>query len=138
MADYSESSAGSLIARIDRANAFSDKRFAVVHDGGVNLLEIFESGNVRVSNAIQRDTQIQINNTNTGTDVAVFQSSGVSVAAITKSGLGVFDQGGMRMRVIAGPLPASAVDGEIVLQKKKGGFLHMYAWYGGTWRNVEP
>lgn len=135
MADHIESSDGSLLARIDSANASSTRRFLVSHHGGGGgneLFEVYEDGSIKLHGRIFRDAPVQFNNSQTG-DILDILSNGATVVTIHDSGVGNFSTGSVRLRILSST--SDSGDEQDVALYAPGGAgtaLYLYVYIGAA------
>lgn len=136
MPDYVESSNGSLIARIDNGNAYTDRRFLVTHDGGGagdQLFEVNEDGKVTLYGELWRDATVQMNNNQAG-DVVEFLSNGASVAKINSAGIGDFHAAGVKLLILSTTGDPGST-GDVALYDI-GGALILHVYDGAAWQAI--
>ncbi len=137
MADYTESSDGSLIFRI-AASGGAGHVFEVRSRGsGAAQFTVQQDKTIVLQGDFHRDAVQGVNNTDTSTDIAQFKSNGSTVATIAKDGIGVFSSAGAQIAAYANGLrPATGASGDIILYDDTGtGFYFLYIWdaSGAVW-----
>jgi hypothetical protein len=142
MADYTESSNGNLIFRIAAAGGAG--HFFEVRSRGsaAPQFTVNQDKSIVLQGDFLRDAMQIVNNTDTSTDIAQFQSNGSTVASIAKGGTGVFSSGGAQIPSYtnAAGLPASGAPGDIVLYDDTGAgtyFLYLWDASGAVWTQLK-
>lgn len=139
MADYTEPCDGNLIFRIAAAGGAGHIFEVRSRGSGAAQFTVNQDKSIVLHGDFLRDAMQIVNNTDTSTDIAQFQSNGSTVASIAKDGIGVFSTGGAQIPYYAyASLPASGASGDIVLWdnlNSGGASYDLYFWdaSGAAW-----